>query len=68
MRRSLVILGVFPAVLAAQPANRPSTRENNGFSVERLQRVDAYQQDRGGSRAGAARREGRVRTRRGVVR
>src|SRR5690349_4471085 len=44
MRHSLIILGTFPALLAAQSANRPAARENNGFSVERLQRVDAYLQ------------------------
>ena len=44
MRHSLIILGTFPALLAAQSANRPAGRENNGFSVERLQRVDAYLQ------------------------
>jgi CubicO group peptidase (beta-lactamase class C family) len=38
MRRALLLLAVLPAVLCAQSAPRAS----NGFSTERLERIDAY--------------------------
>src|SRR6476469_10039922 len=44
MRRFLVLLAAFPALLAAQSASRPAARGNNGFSSERLRRADAYLQ------------------------
>ncbi|HEX5074896.1 MAG TPA: serine hydrolase domain-containing protein [Gemmatimonadaceae bacterium] len=44
MRRSLIILAVVPALLHAQPARRPASREDPAFSVERLRRVDEYLQ------------------------
>jgi len=44
MRRSLLFLATFPAVLCAQSASAPAARGNNGFSTERLRRADAYLQ------------------------
>lgn len=44
MRRSLIILAAFPALLDAQAASRPASREGPAFSVERLRRVDEYLQ------------------------
>ena len=44
MRRLFLLVAAFPALLCAQSASRASARENNGFSVERLRRVDAFLQ------------------------
>jgi len=48
MRRPLLFLAAFPALVAAQSASRSparvDTRVDNGFSAERLRRVDAYLQ------------------------
>ncbi|HUQ84429.1 MAG TPA: serine hydrolase domain-containing protein [Gemmatimonadaceae bacterium] len=41
--RSLLLLGVFPAVLTAQSATRTGTSDN-AFSLDRLRRVDTYLQ------------------------
>ena len=48
MRRTtllLVAIPVFSAVLDAQPPRRATDRADNGFSTERLRRVDAYLQE-----------------------
>lgn len=44
MRRVLVILATFPALLTAQAASRPASSGAAAFSVERLRRVDEYLQ------------------------
>src|SRR5690242_1299480 len=44
MRRTLLFVAAFPTLLGAQAASRVGTRSDNGFSAERLQRVDAYLQ------------------------
>jgi len=44
MRRVLVILAIFPALLTAQSASRPAPRGDPAFSTERLRRVDDYLQ------------------------
>jgi CubicO group peptidase (beta-lactamase class C family) len=44
MRRVLVILATFPALLTAQAASRPAPNGAPAFSVERLRRVDEYLQ------------------------
>ena len=44
MRRVLVILAIFPALLTAQSASRPASSGGAAFSVERLRRVDEYLQ------------------------
>jgi CubicO group peptidase (beta-lactamase class C family) len=44
MRRVLVILAIFPALLTAQSASRPASGGDAAFSVERLRRVDGYLQ------------------------
>ena len=44
MRRVLILLATFPALLAAQPASRPASSGAAAFSVERLRRVDEYLQ------------------------
>src|SRR6476646_412144 len=71
MRRFLVLLAAFPALLAAQSASRPAARGNNGFSSERLRRADEYlQQQVDSNRIGGAvvlvLRDGKVVYERGV--
>ncbi len=46
MRRTPILLAIpmFAAMLGAQPARRADIRPDNGFSTERLRRVDAYLQ------------------------
>ncbi len=44
MRRIILLLVALPALLVAQPPTRPTARADNGFSADRLRRVDAYLQ------------------------
>jgi CubicO group peptidase (beta-lactamase class C family) len=44
MQRTLFLIAAFPTLLGAQAASRAGARSDNGFSAERLQRVDAYLQ------------------------
>ena len=65
MRCTLVVLGAFPTLLGGQPASRTEARSDNGFSAERLRRVDAYLQQQVDSNriagaVGLVLRDGRV--------
>ena len=66
MRRFFFIfLATLPALLDAQSASRPASRERHAFSVERLRRVDEYLQhqvdsNRIGGAVGLVLRDGKV--------
>ena len=44
MQRTILLVAALPTLLGAQAASRAGARSDNGFSAERLQRVDAYLQ------------------------
>jgi CubicO group peptidase (beta-lactamase class C family) len=63
--RPLLVLTALPALLGAQTATRAAPRLDNGFSADRLRRVDAYLQQQVDSNyiagaVGLVLREGRV--------
>ena len=62
--RTLLLIAAFPTLIGAQSATR-ATRSDNGFSTERLRRVDTYLQqqvdsNRIGGAVGLVLRDGKV--------